>query len=85
MNFIFTKHNLLNNLEKIGGWSSYGLAIEALQYYFPHEYDEIEGCDIDRELYLMNLLNCGTWQEIIIKYHIEVGFENFNPEYVNEY
>jgi hypothetical protein len=83
--FIFTAENLLNNLDKLGGWSSYGLAIEALQHYFPNKYDEFGDCDIDTELELMKKLECNNWQDIIIKYHKEVGYKSFDPKAVNQY
>ena len=86
--FIFTTENLLANLDKLGAWSAYGLASEALQYYFPDSYDENGDCDTMREAELLTELGCKYWQDAIIKYHNEVGYiapNGFNPMCVNEY
>ena len=84
--FIFTPDNLIANLDKLGGWSSYGLASIALQHYFPEEYDEDGNCNINRELELMDKIECKTWDEAIIKYHSEVGYKGeFDPGSVNIY
>lgn len=85
--FIFTPENLLDNLDKLGAWSAYGLASEALKYYFPEEYDENGDCDTIREAELSEKLGCKYWQDVIIKYQNEVGYKapnGFDPKYVNE-
>lgn len=83
--FIFTSENLLDNLDKLGPWSNYGLSTEALQFYFPKEYDEDGDCfdGIEKEVELCRKLGCKNWTELIIKYHKEIGYKCFNPEYVN--
>ena len=85
--FIFTADNLMENIDKLGPWSAYGLAGEALQYYFPNEYDENGYCDTDREIELLHSLGCKYWQDAIKKYHREVGYSpgpnGFNPGAVN--
>jgi len=86
--FLFTPENLLDNLDKLGAWSSYGLASEALQYYFPDAYDEDGYCDTLEEVKLLNKLGCKYWQDAIVKYHTEVGYvspNGFNPDAVNEF
>jgi hypothetical protein len=84
--FVFTRDNFIDNLEKIGVWSIYGLASEALQYYFPEEYDEDGHCDSLKEIELADKLGCQYWQDVVIKYHNEVGYKfPFDPEYVNEF
>lgn len=86
--FVFTPDNLLDNLEKLGAWSSYGLASSALKHYFPEEYDEDGYCDTLKECELLGRLGCNTWQDVIAKYQNEVGYDapdGFNPLAVNQY
>ncbi|MEO7048908.1 MAG: hypothetical protein ABI091_26635 [Ferruginibacter sp.] len=88
--FTFTVDNLLENIDKIGAWSSYGLAEEALQHYFPNEYDDETGkCPSTmEEVELMKSLGCNSWHDMIKKYHKEIGYKRkdgtFNKEVVNE-
>jgi len=85
--FIFTPDNLLDNLDKLGAWSAYGLASSALLHYFPDEYDENGDCSIQREVELVEKLGCHSWQDVIIKYQNEVGYDapnGFNTDCVNE-
>lgn len=37
---IITSDNLIENIDKIGAWSIYGLANIALQHYFPFVYED---------------------------------------------
>ena len=86
--FLFTPENLLHNLERLGPWSAYGLASEALQHYFPDAYDEDGYCDTCEEVKLLDKLGCQYWHDAIIKYHKEVGYvapNGFNPDAVNEF
>jgi hypothetical protein len=90
--FVFTPDNLIENIEKVGAWSSYGLASAALQHYFPSEYDENGNCEkgVIREIELCNMLDCKYWQDVIIKFQNEVGYKvtnpnGFSPDCVNEY
>lgn len=86
--FIFTPENLIENLDKLGAWSSYGLASEALQHYFPDMYDENGYCDTMIECNLPQKIGCTYWQDVIKKYHKEVGYtapNGFNPDAVNEH
>jgi hypothetical protein len=48
--FVFTPENLIQNIDKLGPWSAYGLAATALSRYFPDEYDEDGFCEVDREV-----------------------------------
>ena len=72
-----TTDNLIENLPKIGAWSSYSLASEALQFYFPKEYDKEGDCILGtkREMDLCFKLECNSWQDVIIKYHKEIGYK----------
>ena len=83
--FLFTPENLIANLDKIGPWSCYGLASEALQHYFPERYP----CDVETECNLMYSMGCDSWQDVVVKYHNKVGYKaqegHFNPGAVNEY
>ena len=86
--FKFTPKNLIKNLDKLGAWSSYGLASSALQHYFPKEYSEDKYTSTQREVKLLEKLGCNYWQDVIIKYHTEVGYkapELANTDYVNAY
>jgi len=81
----FTPKNLIKNIKKLGAWSVYGLASEALQYYFPDEYDEHDFCESKREVELLESLGCNYWQDVVIKYQKEIGYKSFCDGYVNEY
>ncbi len=84
--FQFTPENLLENIHKVGGWSIYGLASEALEHYFPDEYKD-GTCDSLTESKLLRSMGFSTWDEVVTKYHEEVGYQAdgaFNPRAVNE-
>lgn len=86
--FLFTPENLLDNLEKLGPWSCYGLASEALKHYFPNSYNEDGYCETAEEAKLMGKIGCQYWEDVIVKYHKEVGYvapNGFDPLFVNEY
>ncbi len=86
--FQFTPENIIENIEKVGAWSSYGLAGTALKHYFPDEYDEEGYCEVERENELLHSLDCNYWHDLIIKFQKEVGYNahnGFSKEYVNEY
>jgi hypothetical protein len=90
--FVFTPDNLIENIEKVGAWSSYALASVALQHYFPSEYDENGNCEkgVIREIELCDMLDCKYWHDVIIKFQNEVGYKvtnpnGFSPDFVNEY
>lgn len=80
----FTPKNLIENLDKLGGWSAYGLASSALQHYFPEAYED-GFCLTSNEAQLLPLIGCEYWEDIIVKYHKEVGYKYLNPDVVNEY
>lgn len=83
--FKFTPDNLIDNLDKLGAWSMYGLASSALQHYFPEEYED-GYCSTLTEVKLLEKLGCDYWEDAIIKYHKEVGYKGeFNPKAVNEH
>lgn len=83
----YTPENIIQNLENIGPWSSYYLAEVALKHYFPDEFDEDEIWEASRMVELADELGCPYWQDLIIKYHEEVGYKSSDlcPEYVNEH
>ncbi len=81
--FVFTPENLIENLDKLGAWSSYGLASIALQHYFPDEY-EPESPSTSREAELLEKLGFEFWGDVVVKYHNEVGYKILHPDYVNE-
>ena len=89
--FVFTTKNLIRNIDKLGAWSAYGLAADALHYYFPKEYRMGRNVNdmIIREGELCVKLGCDTWQDVIVKYHKEVGYKPkngiFNPKAVNRF
>ena len=86
---IFTPQNLIQEIKKIGAWSAYGLATEALQYYFPEEYNEDGDCieGAKKECELLYKLDCNSWQDVIIKYQNEIRYKckEFNQIAVNEH
>lgn len=66
----------------------YALASIALKHYFPDEYDEDDYCPTEREVILLNKLELKTWDEVVIKYQKEIGYdapEGFDPDFINEY
>lgn len=86
--FIFTTYNLIDNLDKLGPWSSYGLASMALEHYFPG-IEELEGLElIEAECLCLEIMGFEYWDDVIKKYHTEIGYkpENgiFSPKFVNE-
>ena len=88
--FNFTPENLLDNLDKLGAWSCYGLASNALRYYFPDEYDDDGEFEpsVQLEVELMDLIGCEFWTDAIIKYHKAVGYSAHvlsNTDFVNAY
>lgn len=87
--FLFTPENLIENIDKLGAWSSYGLAEQAIEHYHP-ECLGMEG--MEKLNYISNLKCNGEenthWQDWIIKYQKEVGYNapnGFNPKCVNKY
>lgn len=87
VDFSFTPENLLDHLGQLGAWSTYGLASSALEHYFPEEYKN--GCaSTDREVELLIKLGGKSWEDVIIKYHNEVGYTAqvlSNTDFVNAY
>jgi hypothetical protein len=87
--FVFTKDNLLDNLQLLGAWSAFALAEEALEYYFPNEFDEEGGCPSSRSAELLKEVGCPYWEDVIRKFHTEVGYNPpngvFSSDYVNRY
>ena len=84
----FTPENLIENIDKIGPWSIYGLAVEALRHYFPEKYEIIDyDPSVMEELEMVNSLGCECWQDLIIKYQKENGYDaldGFDEGFVNE-
>lgn len=85
MKFVFTKENLIDNINKLGPWSAYGLASEALRFYFPDEYNDDEDTSTAREAELLIEMGFKYWTDVIEKYHKDVGYSKLDPTYVNEY
>ncbi len=86
--FLFTSNNLIENIDKLGAWSAYGLASSALRHYFPDEYKDDEEPTTAREGEMLHELGLQYWHDIIIKYQTEVGYDapdGFNQDYVNEF
>lgn len=83
-NFIFTKENLIENIDKLGAWSSYGLASFALKRYFPSEYNEHGYCEVSREVDLLTEMGLEYWHDLVIKFHTEVGYDTLDPLFVND-
>ena len=75
--FVFTTDNLLENIDKLGGWSCYGLASWALSYYFPELYNDEtdEHPEVAKEVELLESLGCEYWVDLIKKYQKEVGYD----------
>ncbi len=76
-----TPENLLSVLEGkeeeifIGGWSRYALAEIALPHYFPDKYNEEESSPtIMVESEMIKEIGCQSWEDIIEKYHKEIGY-----------
>lgn len=83
----YTPENVIQNLENIGSWSTFYLAEIALKHYFPEEFDKNGDCSAGKLVMLNSKLGCDYWQDVIIKYQNEIGYDNsdFIPEYVNEH
>lgn len=84
----YTPENIIQNLENVGPWSSYYLAEIALQHYFPEECKGETYCEPSRMVELADELGCPYWQDLIIKYQNEVGYDapdGFDIEYVNQH
>lgn len=84
--FQFTPSNLIENIDKLGTWSAYGLASIALEYYFPEEHEE-DSISTQKQIELVDRLGCKTWHDVIVKFQTEIGYEapnGFNPVCVND-
>lgn len=85
--FIFTPENLLENLKKLGPWSSFYLAEKSIEYYHP----ECKEMDMVKKIDYMASLKCKgkkntNWHDWIVRYQKEVGYKSrFSPKYVNAY
>lgn len=82
---MITIENLVEKIDEIGPWTAYGLAKEALRYYFPEKYNDEEEEDSTKEMELMSKLGCKYLQDIIVKYHKEIGYKGFFNNQINEY
>lgn len=82
---VFNAENLLQKVHRLGPWSSFYLAEIAMFHYFPHievKEDAIE--KINEMCRISGLFNM-YWHNWVIKYHTEIGYKEFNPDYVNEH
>lgn len=81
---VFTRENLLESLDKLGPWSTYFLAVQSLQHYFPD--CDFEENSVEQDVQKLRELGCDTWQDAIIKYHTEIGYKGpLVTTFVNEY
>lgn len=84
--FQFTPDNLLDNIDKLGPWSSFSLAEEAILHYFPNikrikstveQINAMSKLCHEFEMY---------WSDWIIMYQNDVGYKGkFNTGAVNEF
>lgn len=84
----FTPENIIENIDKIGPWSAYGLAEEALRHYFPEEFTDDKEWSAERNVELADKLGCQYWTDVIIKFQTEVGYnapDGFCAGAVNEH
>jgi hypothetical protein len=82
--FVFTPDNLIDNLDRLGPWSTFALAEEAMLHYFP----SLEFKDMVERISRMAAICCKyemCWQDMVLLYHLDKGYKNFNPDYVNEH
>lgn len=87
-----TPSNLIELLPRIGAWSTYCLAEEALLHYFPSLYmKNLLGQAVMPDECVSALIDMGldSWQELIVKFHKEVGYTReggeFDPVWINEH
>lgn len=80
----FTPENLLYRVDKIGGWSQWHLAGIALDHFFPKRRAKD---NVLADAKLCTRMGCNYWWEVIIFYHITVGYtkEQMHPYVVNKY
>jgi hypothetical protein len=86
--FVFTPENLIENIKKIGPWSAFGLAEEAMFYYFPHIKRMRDTGKQIAEMARISTLFSMYWKDWIIKYQKEVGYNapnGFDTGCVNEF
>ena len=86
--FVFTPENLIKNIKKIGPWSAFGLAEEAMFHYFPHIKRMRDTAKQIGEMARISSLFEMDWGDWIVKYQKEVGYDapnGFGREYVNEF
>ena len=72
----------------IGAWSRYGLASMALPHYFPDKYKDDNSPLTSEEANLIAEIGCNCWEDVVEKYHSEVGYTQEmldNTAVVNEY
>lgn len=76
-------HNLLENLDIIGGWSAYYLAEIAFRHYYP-ELCSVSAINKQLDFLSDKPENSFNWDDWIIKYQTEVGYKGpFSRDYVN--
>ena len=86
--FVFTPENLIKNIKKIGPWSAFGLAEEAMFHYFPHIKRMRDTAKQITEMARVSVVVGMCWEDWIVKYQKEVGYDapgGFSIEYVNEF
>lgn len=86
--FQFTPKNIIKNIDKIGPWSAYGLAVEAIEHYHP-SVKRIKDFQkkLEKQVYFSHKRGF-SWHDWIIKYQKEVGYyapKGFNKSAVNEF
>jgi len=85
---IFTKENLIENLDKVGPWSMLCLAEEAVEHYFPWD-DEYGSREVKETVKLVKQLGYENFQDLVEKFHTDVGYKpeegTFNSDCINQY
>ncbi len=76
--------NIIENIDKIGAWSLYGLAETAINHFYP-EYKKLYSEDRPAESASIMAKLCDDWHGIVVKYQKEVGYKKFRKGYVNEF
>lgn len=85
----FKPANIIKNIHKIGAWSAYGLAEEAIEHYHPSikRFKNDVTKLLERQVHFSQKRGF-TWHDWIVKYQKEVGYKikgYWNKDAVNEF
>jgi hypothetical protein len=87
-NFQFAPDNLLDNLNRLGPWSQFALAEEAIYYYYPRikrmtntikQIQAMADLCLEYDMY---------WVDWIITFQMDKGYKRnagFSRDYINEW